>query len=492
MKGKTTIILTNVETGEQEVHENENLITNALDKIIGINVAMNFALNSYILPIASKALGGIMLFDNTLTEDVDNIHFPVEAHLVGYAGQDVNSADTHRGSFNALESGLIENGFVSVWDFGTSQANGTIKSVARTSYHSGICPVFNFNAPDYGNTNNGALISDASGWYPIRYDGEYVYLMKANTSTHTMRLARTRVPMIRMGAGDYSNVARQYEIVASWDTFLTDYTYYSNQADKDASRNPKTATVYADDVWLYEDGRDGYIYCLGYSATNSYNTYQYDITYFTIKYGDESYEKSDTIRLTSGIGKYMYSYNSFYWARKWYGHVYDGILYILSGDRKIIYKVPLNSVGAYNAVRIIESDNPDYITRLEKVMSRNGATYFEVYHYTATGFNRLNGVLYPDRTFLLVEYSYQGSSQQSHNNDYKYDQYFYTCDDDLTVFGYGVASGQDPSSNALSRMWVSNYLGTINNLGTTITKTVAQTMKIIYTLTDIDEEEEET
>ena len=31
----------------------------------------------------------------------------------------------------------------------------------------------------------------------------------------------------------------------------------------------------------------------------------------------------------------------------------------------------------------------------------------------------------------------------------------------------------------------------INNLGNTITKTAAQTMKIIYTLTDIDEEESE-
>ena len=35
--------------------------------------------------------------------------------------------------------------------------------------------------------------------------------------------------------------------------------------------------------------------------------------------------------------------------------------------------------------------------------------------------------------------------------------------------------------------WCPNYIGTINNLSTPITKTAAQTMRIIYTLTDVDE-----
>lgn len=43
----------------------------------------------------------------------------------------------------------------------------------------------------------------------------------------------------------------------------------------------------------------------------------------------------------------------------------------------------------------------------------------------------------------------------------------------------------------LYRNWAPNYLGTINNLEQVVTKTAAQTMKIVYTLTDIDEAEEE-
>lgn len=41
------------------------------------------------------------------------------------------------------------------------------------------------------------------------------------------------------------------------------------------------------------------------------------------------------------------------------------------------------------------------------------------------------------------------------------------------------------------RNWAPNYLGTINNLEQVVTKTAAQTMKIVYTLTDIDATAEE-
>ena len=91
LKGKTRIELRNAETGElEEVREDENLITHAIDYIIDAEMSYNAAPNDYCLPVATKLLGGIMLFDDELDEDVDNIHFPVDVHLVGYAGQTVN------------------------------------------------------------------------------------------------------------------------------------------------------------------------------------------------------------------------------------------------------------------------------------------------------------------------------------------------------------------------------------------------------------------
>ena len=481
MKGHTKIILTNVETGEQEIHEDDNLITNALDKFFNIHTAMNLAPNDQnMLPIATQALGGIMLFDGQLTEDPDNIHFPTDVHLVGYASVDVNTDDKFRGSWNSVESGKTMTGYTAVWDFGTTQANGTIRSVARTNRWGGQNPLYYYRANTYGVTNNGVPATD-TGWVPIRYDGEYVYMLKGDSSTHVMRLARVKIPMLRFGAADYSDVARSYEVIAAWSTEVTSYTYWNYADHRDPSYEQY---VYADDPAMYEDGHDGYIYCMFYGATRAYHSYAYDINYFTVNYGDGSYDRSDTVRLQTGLGYYTDS-NTYYmnYGNRYFGHVHQGKLYRLRNGRKIVDIIPLDNVAAYRSIRIIADSSPDFIEDTCYCSPHNGGIWLEIYHYTTTSYNRLNGILYPDGIYVIPEKSYQGTGN-NHNGDYKYYNYGRTCDDDLTSWGYY-------DGDRLTRLWEANYLGTINNLASEITKTAAQTMKIVYTLTDIDDDEEE-
>ena len=69
MKGKTIIELTNVNTGEVTTYEDENLITYGANKYINTGY-INY--NSYrthrdMLPVSKRALGGILLFDNTIS-----------------------------------------------------------------------------------------------------------------------------------------------------------------------------------------------------------------------------------------------------------------------------------------------------------------------------------------------------------------------------------------------------------------------------------------
>lgn len=474
LKGHTKIILTDVNTGEQEVHEEDNLITNALNKIINMEIAMNHYPNDNLLPIATKALGGIMLFDGDLTESANNIHFPVEAHLVGYANTAQNTSDKYRGSWNSQESGKIENGYVSVWDFGTNQANGTIKSVARTHNHGGAAPLYNFLAPSYWETSAGNPTTDTY-WYPIRYDGEYLYMLKGNSSTHLMRLARVRIPMLELGVEDYSDVGRQYEVIASWDTLLTEYTYWNNAQHTYEYTN----YAYADDPRMYEDGGDGYIYCIGFGAVDhAYYSYNYDLTYFTIKYSDDSYDKSATVRKNVGVSKYTYNTNGFRWLRRQYGHVHNGTIYLLGGNRKVVHIIPLSNVASYRTIRLISDSISDYIESFEWVRPRNGGVYLRVYHYTTSSYNYLNGILYPDGVYIVPEVSYAGQSAD-HGNVRLYGCDL-TLDNDLTVWGEGWQT-------SVIRLWTANYLGTINNLAAAITKTAAQTMKIVYTLTDVTE-----
>lgn len=474
LKGHTKIILTNVETGEQEIHEDNNLITNAIDKIINISLAMNHSPNSYLLPIATKLLGGIMLFDGELTENVNNIHFPVEAHLVAYADQTTNTSDGHRGSYNVSESGKTDTGFVSVWDFGTSQANGTICAVARTSYFAGANPLRYFDSPTYGITNSGAPVTDPL-WHPIRYDGEYLYMIKGNSSTHLMRLARVKIPMLRMGVADYSDVARTYEVIASWSTEVFTYTYYTNRGM--LNERAYDVTVYADDPMMYEDGQDGYIYCMFNGVQSGRDTdYAYDLNYFTICYDDESYEKSATVRGNTGTGDYSSQSSGARYPGRVYGHVSNGKYYQLGATRKVIHIIPLNNLAAYTTVRLISDDSPDYVASLMRVCPSKGGVYFYVYHYTETSYEYRNGFVYPDGVYVIPDIA--GSYNDRNWSNMR------TIDPDLTMWYTGAYNS---SSDWVYRGWVANYLGTINNLSSVITKTAAQTMKIVYTLTDVDE-----
>lgn len=136
IKGSATIEITNAD-GSKEVIKHDNMITNAVNDLCmsqrGEMAAILKIVNrndSY----AQELFGGLLLFDETLNTDADDYFIPT-AKITGYASQDAYAGlDVARGSFNASEGGVQEDGsYKFVWDFSTSQANGTIKSLA-------LCP----------------------------------------------------------------------------------------------------------------------------------------------------------------------------------------------------------------------------------------------------------------------------------------------------------------------------------------------------------------
>ena len=136
LKGTATIELTNAD-GSKETYKHDNMITNAVqdlcmsqrgDMATILKIVDNG--DSY----AQALFGGLLLFDETLNSDPADYFLPT-VKCTGYASQDAYAGlDTCRGSFNASEGGLQADGsYKFVWDFATSQANGTIKSLA-------LCP----------------------------------------------------------------------------------------------------------------------------------------------------------------------------------------------------------------------------------------------------------------------------------------------------------------------------------------------------------------
>lgn len=136
IKGSATIELTNAD-GSKEVIKHDNMITNAInDMCVSQRGEMATILkmvnqnDSY----AQTMFGGLLLFGETLNNDADDYTIPT-ANIVGYASQTAYAGlDLARGSFNQSEGGVQEDGsYKFVWDFGTAQGNGTIKSLA-------LCP----------------------------------------------------------------------------------------------------------------------------------------------------------------------------------------------------------------------------------------------------------------------------------------------------------------------------------------------------------------
>ena len=123
LKGKTTIELTNVKTGEIEKYEDENLVTNVISDImtynpflyrlrnngtstsidnVGVGIT---SLASTFTPIVGNLIGGIALFEDTLLEAPDVYFAPESNTIIGYSDNTVNTnKNPKRGSMNQTET----------------------------------------------------------------------------------------------------------------------------------------------------------------------------------------------------------------------------------------------------------------------------------------------------------------------------------------------------------------------------------------------------
>ena len=141
LKGETTIELTDVNTGKTKIVKKENMVTNAISKLVNNRGKFYVPLlSTNFFPdagpdskkrIVEYAFGGLMLFDTPLNEDPDDYSIPSNVNCVCYGSDKSNSGTNNMlGSYNTHESGIQEDGSMRfVWDFQTNQGNGTFSSV---------------------------------------------------------------------------------------------------------------------------------------------------------------------------------------------------------------------------------------------------------------------------------------------------------------------------------------------------------------------------
>ena len=156
MKGHVKIELLDHRTGRRKITERDNMLTNALAYRAGIDTNDTLGLYSSeysIMPLGTKGLGGLLLFDGPLAEDAGNIHFPMNVHLTGCAGRgNGNPASSLQGTIDSTASGYQNGTYTTVWNFLPSQGNGVIAALALTHLepHHDRLPPFRGDGPGYG------------------------------------------------------------------------------------------------------------------------------------------------------------------------------------------------------------------------------------------------------------------------------------------------------------------------------------------------------
>lgn len=389
--------------------EKDNLITNALQNLLlhaewGGSTSYKYSgMQTFVAPIYARALGGIMLFDSALTEQATNVLFPSSTKLVACAGQDANADNDKRGSLNADESVFISNGFTTVWDFLTSQANGTIASLARTSHLFPNSPayyynsqsstyiyldMYNNNGHDFGSNYTRYIGYDETNEYLYLYPNAGITLDGVTYSNKAIYRAKVSLNKIKLCAG--LPPASQYTLVKT----LT---------SADGSQNAYD--------WRYDQYANEFLYLSGN-------------TLHVISASDGTH----STRTLGGSGYYWAVTENYYW-RTTGSQVYR------------ISKANLADVASYN------------ISTTNLAAAGNDIVFFASSNWY---------ILYPDGTTIKL-----GNGAYSGN-----------------VAECGPFYEQTDSNNTAYLYLKPNYLGTIANLDSPVTKTSSQTMKITYTLTE--------
>ena len=481
VKGTVKIQLFDEDKNLIHEEEKENMVTNAIYYALGqcITNNRNPIGSTAIFPLATKALGGLFVFDEELDEDEENIFFPMVqgegqnehvVHLIGHAGQDQNTSDPLRGSLNIAESGRTDTGYVNTWDFNTSQGNGTIKSVALTHIAGGSEPLCF--------TSNGS-----------ESDVELARYMSGND----LHIYRCRVFYyrndIQTAFAFKDNKLVKFHAM-SYNLKVTDPRYSTDSTEIQEIINPLIASV--------NDHNEVYDASI-YSWTQDYNGNLYGIKINRISQRDKvdgQYYDRWHYNYTNEEG------DATVWIRKWKyddgTYVEDGQeqSYTLTNVRARKYQVSWNYPSAVineGYLWLIHADNLHvYKIKLSDTAQIslygpfNDEAVSGIYPMKGGGVITSRGILiYPDGNFVIKRYCRFG-----HFN--YVDENLFMCGSTYT-FDRNASNPNYPGnfSDHTDKLLSSNYLGTIMNLGSPITKTSANSMKIIYTLTDAEYEEED-
>lgn len=514
LKGKATIQIIDAKTGvvKDEVTD-ENMITHAVENYL--NGALNYLMttfrngyggqtdwsNNFRLPngFLQDLFGGVLIFSSAITEDADHI-IPTAAERATFIGcgcQDASlTGDIFRGSINAGETVIGDDYCTFVWDFTTAQSNGDIAAICLTS-NAGGGVGYKQNVPEGSYSTEHCMIK-ALG------DGNSKGTMdKTSTGKRVPALTRTKSTESNNRGFLYSGGKIGYvygdtlyyrDISSALEDFFQ-LTGKNNRGEIDTTVNEQTITLSQAyyNKWVKVIGDMTYCYTAetDFGWNDSFKLHRYDID------GNETVLTLNLKPLAENMADF-YSYDKNYvMSNHTCRFIKDGYLYQLApfynntavrNDCIRVYKMDLSDSSGVYSVETVFVD-----ATWKSLMNISSSAPSDS---TIQVFSFLNDIYF----------GYSGGNYKAFRldpNTLTFDGSYsdFACYRDLfNVAGFdnlGVVPWvREPwlgckNSTALTNVAVTfgglavftPYLATINNLNHVLTKTAADTMKIVYTLT---------
>lgn len=470
MKGHAKIELTNVHTGEKEVYEHDNLVTNIVaNQIAELGKYVGYTdINSQYLPLYQKAMGGILLFPETLEENADNYFLSPTRAITGYASQNTTlSKDNKLGLLNTEESGLSSDGksYKFSWTFDTSKANGTISSLALTSGKCGYNP-YGLYADSSTSLYDWRTIDLSLGntdfKYVVDYDFDtHIATCAYLTSTTEVYIAQYRIPLdeIRLNTTLLTPELISKNTVALGVSFTSvdgvivkseNYFYVLYAANSAGSGNPLYACRLKNNngTWQY-DSDFGYkqIPRIIYTETTTNDA------------GDEIFKDVYTSGSISKFNLTAKAISDKYIVVTPTNSSYKHLYVVNMETGNLVNYIDTTQTFQYSSVLCTKNDNGTEKTYL--INSKFMVDITNVYDLQIVYRNNTSEdapVIYP-----TTNDNYHPSNESIDNNNVLC---CFTTKARIAIGGF------------------QEYLATINNLDTPIEKSSAQSMKITYTLTE--------
>lgn len=460
LKGKTVIELKNLITGELEIYDDENMVTKALSDFFSHNIEgglFNVSgspndINGNMVPLCKNAIGGILLFADPLAEDENTYFAPSANPCTGYASNDVNAtANVMRGSLNLTETVKLDNGYKFVWDFATSQANGTISAVALTHKWGGIA----YMGDPYDNSNKRWHMKD-QGWdcnatirtaflfaVEANIESNYFITIGLNTSNEVV-IQKIRKPYRTVGLND---TMLDNQAIVLEENKLTPTTFImSNPGNNNGNYD-------------FLDGKDGNWYGFWHDSNSSGNA---TVKWIKIKKSDYSFSEGtwtlDNCQIQSA--GYRSGYNTGP-SRNVQSVMLNGYVYMMSYNRQSVYKINANNAADVTQIKLGFTSNYS----CQDSYYRNCSMYMYTLGDWVCGSDfRISSDDKVYKCANTMPVSYSGTPF------FEYGPFY---------ISYGAYDSRSVRRELFMR---TSYLATINNLSTSVIKTADKTMKITYTI----------